>query len=222
MFWTSALVALMMLVASAGDLKRSKIAALPVVVRVHERIELPGILVLQAEDNASRIFAGAGLDVRLERAGRSRPKQKAHYIDLTICDTSEGYYAGALGLARPFRPGGNQVEILYPRVRPIIERREAYAGRILGHVFAHEIAHVLTQIPDHSSEGLMKAKWDSDDFRKMAVEYLPFDARDIAAMRSTVMGWTNDNLADEKDTEQRPAVADCAVLLSSPRTCSGF
>jgi hypothetical protein len=41
----------------------------------------------------------------------------------------------------------------------------ARTGRMLGHVIAHEAAHMLLPALSHSTEGIMRCEWNPQDFR---------------------------------------------------------
>ena len=41
------------------------------------------------------------------------------------------------------------------------------SGKVLGHVLAHQVTHVLQGIARHSAEGLMAALWSTEDVRRM-------------------------------------------------------
>jgi hypothetical protein len=50
---------------------------------------------------------------------------------------------------------------------------------LLAHVMAHEITHLLEGFAGHSETGVMKARWDAGDLRRMAVKPLLFDVEDV-------------------------------------------
>jgi hypothetical protein len=50
---------------------------------------------------------------------------------------------------------------------------------LLAYVLAHEIAHVLEQVSRHSTEGIMKANWDTHDLWYIEWRSLPFAAEDV-------------------------------------------
>ena len=54
----------------------------------------------------------------------------------------------------------------------------------LGHVLAHEIAHVLEGVAQHSSEGVMKAKWNERDCDELTRKPLRFAAEDLELIRT--------------------------------------
>jgi hypothetical protein len=64
--------------------------------------------------------------------------------------------------------------------------RSASKGHILGHAIAHEIGHVVLRQEAHASEGLMRAAWDRNDFREMAVGTLGFSAEEARKVRARI------------------------------------
>jgi len=85
-------------------------------------------------------------------------------------------HPGALAYAAPFANAGTRIHILCRRV--LNPPRDAGSGVFLGHVMAHEIAHVLAGADHHSAEGLMKAQWGKADIREMLAAPLPIDPTD--------------------------------------------
>jgi hypothetical protein len=72
--------------------------------------------------------------------------------------------SGAIGYALPYE--GSSITIYYSRME-WAERLPDFAPRLLGHVLAHEIGHILQAIARHSDTGLMKAQWTAADYREM-------------------------------------------------------
>ena len=86
----------------------------------------------------------------------------------------------ALGCAIPDAKLGGSVYVYYDRVLELAGGpNRKMAAILLGHVFAHEIAHVLEGQARHSPTALMKAHWDEHDYAAMAVRPLPLDPQDI-------------------------------------------
>ena len=54
--------------------------------------------------------------------------------------------------------------------------------KLLGHVLAHEIVHMLQGCDRHSSIGLMKPHWDKRDYDDMQRADLPFTQEDLAVI----------------------------------------
>jgi hypothetical protein len=61
-----------------------------------------------------------------------------------------------------------------------VHESSRYGGpSVLAHVLVHEITHVLEGIDRHSATGIMKARWDDNDFSEMEYQPLPFAQEDI-------------------------------------------
>jgi hypothetical protein len=86
--------------------------------------------------------------------------------------------AGELAYATLYKTSGVRIHIFYDRVAA---RGHTWniTAQLLGHVFAHEITHVLCNAPGHSSSGLMKAHWEKADFDEMALRSLPLAHVDV-------------------------------------------
>jgi hypothetical protein len=89
-------------------------------------------------------------------------------------------HPGALAFAQPFGNGLPAITVLYDRVRFTAERQPGLESRLLAHVLAHEIGHVLAATDHHSESGVMKAHWTSEDYGRMVRAPLPFTALDRA------------------------------------------
>jgi len=98
-----------------------------------------------------------------------------------LADTPPRFATNAMAYATPYRQGGTCIHIFYRRVEHMSSRQ--ITPVLLGHVMAHEIAHVLQGVARHSDSGVMKTSWDSADYGIMAVHSLPFTAEDIDLIR---------------------------------------
>jgi hypothetical protein len=54
---------------------------------------------------------------------------------------------------------------------------------LLAHVLVHEITHLIQGINRHSDRGVMKARWDEDDYEQMRSRRLAFTEYDIRLIR---------------------------------------
>src|SRR5215475_12848514 len=69
------------------------------------------------------------------------------------------------------------IEVLYDRIAAAVER--IVLPKLVGHVLAHEIAHVLEGVGRHSGTGILKAHWDEHDFHDIAWKPLSFATEDV-------------------------------------------
>jgi hypothetical protein len=127
----------------------------------------------QAQMITSKMFAGIGVTIAWRHPGPDCP---AEVIRIRLTDqTPSTLNSGALAYALPY--DGKYIRVFYDRIYEA--RGTAPLPRLLAHVIAHEITHVLQGIDRHSDEGVMRARWDERDFTHMAVKPLPFADEDI-------------------------------------------
>jgi hypothetical protein len=107
-----------------------------------------------AERIASRIFERIGVTLNWLKNPRACP---AHALILSVTDeTPPNLLPGALAYAQPYE--GVHIRVFADRVMAASDYPQPkLCGRVLGHVFAHEIAHMLQGVSRHSAEGVMKA-----------------------------------------------------------------
>src|SRR5262245_18388007 len=103
------------------------------------------------------------------------PKQcPAEAIFLTFSnETPAGLLPGALAYARPYE--GTHIVVFYDRVK----NRPGSVSNVLGHVIAHEVAHILQGLMRHSESGVMKAQWTGADYQRMTSRPLQFTDEDV-------------------------------------------
>jgi len=128
--------------------------------------------VVRAKATTTEIFKRIGIPVVWSRAAASGQSP----ILIHLRDrTPAAFHHGALAFAEVFE--GTRITVFFDRIEA-----GRHAGRILAHVFAHEIAHLLQGIDRHSSSGIMKSRWDHNDFGNMRYEPLSFEQLDIDLM----------------------------------------
>ncbi len=121
---------------------------------------------------ASGIFKKIGIRVDWRHSAGVCP---AEGIRVTITyKTPPTLLAGTLAYANP---GDHTVRLFYDRF--FVRDSDSGIPSLLGHVFVHEIAHILQGVPRHSSSGIMKAHWTSDELLQMRVVPLQFADEDI-------------------------------------------
>jgi hypothetical protein len=152
---------------------------------------------LEVANNAmpviSKIFVPAGLKLEWHGEGRSCPDHSDRIIRVSLSvQTNPDLLPGALAYALPYE--GEHIVVFFDRLQRIYS---GSVGILLAHVIAHEITHILQGAPRHSEEGLMKARWDREDYARMRLPPLWLTKTDLQLIR--------DGLAGYKDLRARRA-----------------
>ena len=157
--------------ASAGAV-RAESAAPPKVTICIENV-LDVWLANSASGLASKVYAGIGVETQWRYSAHSCP---ADAIRVSFRDeTPEDLHPGSLAFAKPIE--GIHVEVFFDRVCSTVERR--LAPYLLAYVLVHETAHILQGVVRHSETGIMKAKWNHNEYAQMALGTLHFTDEDV-------------------------------------------
>ena len=161
------------LLAAAAVYSATNANGLMVVARIRQVEPHDFVMVLAAKAMASHILANAG--VRLEW---DKQTPGVETIEIVLDDEASPHFAPrTMAYARPFAAGSEtRVHIFRDRVHG---PGWLPKGTMLGYVLAHEIAHVLEGIDRHSDEGVMKARWDLEDYAAMLHNRLTFSEEDV-------------------------------------------
>jgi hypothetical protein len=155
-----------------------------------EALETPDVPWFQAQARATALLAEAGIILEWHHG---RPEQTAtgtHVIGIKFVGKAPEHFntgtlANALAAARPYG-SGTTITVFEDRVtRYMAPVWKADRYKVLGHVLAHEIVHVLEGVARHSDTGLMKGNWTSRDLREITRTGLPMSEEDrrLIAMR---------------------------------------
>lgn len=122
----------------------------------------PKVEVASALGIASKMFAEIGIQLN----GHSGQQYCKNTAERTIVvnlssQTPATRHPGALAYALPFE--GQHIEIFYDRtVR--LGLSPSLTARLLAYVLVHEITHLLQRLDHHSSDGIMKPHWKTEEF----------------------------------------------------------
>jgi hypothetical protein len=97
----------------------------------------------------------------------------------------------ALGYTFPYE--GTRITIVYARLKGAECQSKVFAAKLLAHTLVHEITHNLQAIARHSATGIMKARWNLEDYHEMAVRPLRFEPIDVSLIRLGLKHWEDFN-----------------------------
>ena len=152
------------------------------ILRVYNYARLDPVSLALSEKVATAIFADVGIEVVWMDCSVSRPLSRAS----PACQSRMGPsdlvlrilpHNMAIRLATRNEPLGSaqtctesepacEVNVFYHRVDELATKGYR-ADRVLGYVFAHEVAHVLLG-PRHSEEGILRGEWTRDDLERIS------------------------------------------------------
>jgi hypothetical protein len=137
---------------------------------------------------AERIFAAIGIDIEWLTYRRNHPSELPSdaVVVMLKTNTPPGLLPGAVGYALPFE--GTHVQVFYDRIQADVEQRKVPI--LTAHVLAHEVTHIIERTDSHST-GVMKARWDSNDYSAMMYGPLSFSAADVMLIRRGLDSRTN-------------------------------
>jgi hypothetical protein len=152
-----------------------------VIVSVYNDAQVPSDTLTRAEQQATSTFSRSGVDI--------------HWLDCTHlatvpCNEVGGPQQLFLRITPNIAPSlndtafgiafigsdetGRNANVFWRRVKDIQKNSKADVSLILGSVMAHEIGHLLLGSNSHALSGIMRARWESDEFRRISMGTLLF------------------------------------------------
>ena len=159
----------------------------PVQVELESSPRLDWAVLSRARLVAANILTPAGVDLRWNRKSPpmlcSRPSIVIGFTESTPAQL----LPSAMAYALPYAGGGTRITLFLDRMAPLFKLANgSQAGILLGHVLAHEIAHILQGIARHSASGLMKARFSEDDFQQMLIRPMPLTPDDTRLIQQAL------------------------------------
>jgi hypothetical protein len=78
-------------------------------------------------------------------------------------------------------------DVFYPLVEKLHSDCHASLSRVLGHVMAHEIGHLLLGLRSHSALGIMQPDWQGEALRRIGMGTLLFTVEQARNMREKLL-----------------------------------
>jgi hypothetical protein len=169
-----------------------------VTISVHNDVAVPWGTIRGAEEEASRVFRQAGIDVEWmncqvvsgETVEAEKPRSCGEsifpeHLQLRIVKRSVGLSPKVMGISFLSEDGsGCQADLFYERIEGLGQESNASVASILGHVASHEIGHLLLGTNSHASRGIMRAVWGPDELASVTQRALIFSEKESAQMRA--------------------------------------
>jgi hypothetical protein len=140
-----------------------------------------------AQAELQRTFDRIGVDVKIRPCGERADALPADALRIAIVVlplSSRGPRAPAIALGATSPSPDPIVWIFFHRVERVARRAGVDRAIVLGHVMAHEIAHVLIPEARHGRSGLMRATWRSAELVDAVQGQLRFSADEASAIRN--------------------------------------
>jgi hypothetical protein len=176
-------------------------------IRVFNLARVPKHDFAQAEREVTTIFGGAGIgmawvDGTLEDTGALITDFSANNSTASGCKVAsqapelllqllphapKGFAVGILGFSLPCAMFGIVATIYTDRCDKVTDEVPVSFAKVLGYAIAHELGHVLLRSSEHSSAGLMRARWDKAAWLRAEAQGIQFDREHAQRMRLEVV-----------------------------------
>ena len=152
-------------------------------VLVVDEVGIDPNMLREAQQEAGRIFAAAGITLRW-----TGPEPPAGSLIVKIASNpvgQKGKNRNVLGLAPGSKDARGRIAwLFYHRIDEQSREFSLDVSRLLGHVMAHEMGHLLLPHGSHAVAGLMKGGWDTQQARLASIRRLGFESDQAAQIRA--------------------------------------
>ena len=158
-----------------------------ITVRLENWAEASTVQLSGAQNAAAKIFRAAGIEInwQLVLSRIFSPERRSAALLMRISRSQDfGYPEPSIGFRWERGPNDLLAIVFLDRVEKLARRWDVRSetAAVLGCAMAHELAHLLLG-SEHSSDGIMRAEWNSKAVRLAARLELQFTASQAAAMR---------------------------------------
>ena len=167
-----------------------------------------------AEQEASRIFTAAGLQITwVDCAARRESVASANclasqgptHLNLRILAYGKKMKGDSFGVAFLAADGtGAYIDVFYDAIEKLHHESGTTPGRLLGHVMAHEIGHLLLGSHAHSNSGIMCPFWSQRELRSLEMGTMWFTRDQARTMKSRLSSAAAVVVADREKFRRSP------------------
>lgn len=188
----SALLFIVVLVAAESWGSPENAGAPEIAVLVHNRAKVSKQVLKQAEAEAARIFAAAGVKLRwVDCSNGEVCRQQPRWNEFVLNIVPDGKTASDLvfGVAFLGPAGeGKYSDVFFRRIQAACASGGENVARFLGTVAAHELGHLLLGSHAHTYDGIMSAVWKEPVLRRMEMGSLLFTNQQCVTLRTRISG----------------------------------
>ena len=167
-------------------------------ISVYNDANVPANAMASAEATAARIFRSARLKIHWALCTSSAnftPDTAAceevafpSHLHVRILSRSRNLTGSTFGLSYLSAAGiGCYADIFFVPISELHARSGQEVGPILGHVLAHEVAHLLLGTNSHSDAGIMRAQWQRKELLWVDKSELLFTQEQSQVMRRRLL-----------------------------------
>jgi len=164
-----------------------------VTVSVYNDADVPPAVLHRAEQRVASIFARANFEVvwlhcihaSAEDAPACNRIDPPEHLALRIIPDAASFMSDAVfGIAFLSPDGtGKYSDVFWKRVEDLHATSNLDLGGILGSIMAHELGHLLLGSNAHAVSGIMRAHWEGEELRRIAMGTLLFTPQQAKLMR---------------------------------------
>jgi len=170
-----------------------RVGSVPAItVAIYDDLHLSLQILAAAQDEAMRIYRKAGVTIywmvckssTMELDLRCQDSPSATHLNLRIVQHASKASDGVFGVAFLSAEGtGEYTDVSYNSVEELDREWHVGVARVLGHVMAHEIGHLVLGSKAHSRQGIMCPSWHREELRRASMGALLFSEEQARFMR---------------------------------------
>jgi len=203
------LVVVLVLASPAAWSKEIAVTEMQVTISVHNDAGISASTLRGAEMEASRVFRQSGIEVKWlncplpadgpEDPAECRTAEFPAYLQLRIARRSRNLSDITFGISYLSADGsGCYANLFYEQIEEMHKRSRVNLGSFLGDVAAHEIGHLLLGTNSHAANGIMRARWESEELASISAGTLFFSEAESRQMRSKLATWQTKRKDDSR------------------------